>query len=281
MSLDFKKIDPLLKAALREDGASDDITTKATVSSKARAEARLLARQAGVAAGLGVFKRVFELFDSGLKVKLLLRDGARFKPGQKLAVLKGPAASMLTAERVALNFLQRLSGIATLTSRFVAEARGTRTKILDTRKTTPGLRLLEKYAVACGGGFNHRFGLADAVLIKDNHLRLSGSASEAVQRARAKSGKRLIEVEVENLAELRDALRSRPDIVLLDNLRGAALKQALKLCSASRSKVLTEVSGGIKVREVRGLAKLGVDRISVGALTHSAPALDLSLEFLS
>ena len=189
--------------------------------------------------------------------------------------------ALLAAERVALNFAQRLSGVATLTAKFVAETKGTRAAILDTRKTTPGLRVFEKYAVLCGGGRNHRMGLYDAVLIKDNHIRLCGSPAEAVLRARAHAPGKLIEVEVDTLAQLKDALGALPDIILLDNMPTSHLKQALALMRGfGRKRILSEVSGGIRLKDVARIARLGVDHISVGALTHSAPASDLSLEFL-
>jgi nicotinate-nucleotide pyrophosphorylase (carboxylating) len=276
-----KLLDALIRSALAEDAPQGDLTSRATVPASARARARLLARQEGVAAGLGVFSRCFRIADPRCSVRLATRDGARIKAGEVLANLAGPARAILLAERVALNFLQRLCGIATLTSSFVAQARGTRARILDTRKTTPLLRQLEKYAVRCGGGQNHRMSLSDAVLIKDNHIRLcGGSPALAIQRARRRSGGRLVEVEVESLVELGEALSAGPDIVLLDNMEPRSLAKSLKMIAAARPKVLSEISGGVKLKGLRRLAKLGVDRISVGALTHSAPALDLSLEFL-
>ncbi len=282
MTLTRSHIDAALKAALREDIGAGDITTLALVSSGDMASARLIARKAGVAAGLKVFQRAFQLIDKRCKVRLLSRDGASFKAGAVLAQLSGPARALLSAERVALNFTQRLCGIATLTAAYVAASRlakrGSKTVILDTRKTTPGLRACEKYAVLCGGGKNHRIGLYDAFLIKDNHIRACGSVAEAVRRAKKQAGAKIVEVEVENLRELREVLPEHPDIVLLDNMRGSLLKKAVALTTGSG--VLTEVSGGVRLREVAGLARLGVDRISVGALTHSAPALDLSLEFI-
>ncbi|MES2201840.1 MAG: carboxylating nicotinate-nucleotide diphosphorylase [candidate division FCPU426 bacterium] len=282
MNLTRSQIDSALKAALREDIGAGDITTLALVSSGDMASARLIARKAGVAAGLQVFQRAFQMVDKRCKVRLLSRDGVSFKAGAVLAQLSGPARALLSAERVALNFTQRLCGIATLTAAYVAASRlakrGSKTVILDTRKTTPGLRAFEKYAVLCGGGKNHRIGLYDAFLIKDNHIRACGSVAEAVRRAKKQAGAKIVEVEVENLRELREVLPEHPDIVLLDNMRGSLLKKAVALTTGSG--VLTEVSGGVRLREVAGLARLGVDRISVGALTHSAPALDLSLEFI-
>jgi nicotinate-nucleotide pyrophosphorylase (carboxylating) len=272
--------DSLIKAALAEDAPSGDLTSLATVAATQQARARLVARRAGVAAGLPLFARAFALADQRCRVRLVGRDGRPFKAGARLAEIQGPARALLLAERVALNFLQRLSGVATLTAACVSAAQGSRAKILDTRKTTPLLRALEKYAVRCGGGHNHRMGLSDAVLIKDNHIRLcGGSPGEAVRRARKAAGGKPIEVEVETLAELGDALAAHPDIVLLDNMPRPALKKALQLIAKAKPRVLSEISGGVTLRDIRGLARLGVDRISVGALTHSAPALDLSLEF--
>jgi nicotinate-nucleotide pyrophosphorylase (carboxylating) len=284
VSLKIPAFQAQLKAALAEDGARRDVTTLATVPASARSRARLVAREAGVAAGLPLFAAAFRVLDPRCRVRLRLKDGRAFKAGAVLAELSGPSRALLSAERVALNFVQRLSGTATLTAAFVARARGTRAAILDTRKTTPVLRALEKYAVLCGGGENHRFNLSDAILIKDNHLTLcGGSAAEAVRRARKAFPGRGIEVEVDRLDQLKDALLAGPDIVLLDNMAPARLRPALRLLAKARSRrgkrVLSEISGGVTLKSVGRLARLGVDRISVGALTHSARALDLSLEF--
>jgi nicotinate-nucleotide pyrophosphorylase (carboxylating) len=271
----------LLRAALAEDAPDGDLTGRAVVPAQARASARLVARQDGVAAGLGVFARCFSLADRRCKVRLHYKDGWRFKRGALLAELNGPARALLLAERTALNFLQHLCGIATLSSAYAGRLRGTRTVLYDTRKTTPLLRELEKYAVLCGGGKNHRMNLSEAVLIKDNHIRLCGSSPAlAVRRARKAAPRRAIEIEVETLAELKDAISARPDIVLLDNMPIPRLKQALALLKRAKPRVLSEVSGGLRLKDMRRLAGLGVDRVSVGALTHSAPALDLSLEFV-
>jgi nicotinate-nucleotide pyrophosphorylase (carboxylating) len=271
----------LVRAALAEDAPKGDLTSRWTVPGAAQAQARLIARQPGVAAGLPLFARCFSLADSRCKTRLYIHDGAKFKADAILAEVQGPARALLLAERVALNFLQRLSGIASLTANYVEELGSSQTKILDTRKTTPLFRSLEKYAVRCGGGFNHRLNLSDAVLIKDNHIRLcGGSPAEAVRRARRGAGRKPIEVEVETLAELHDALNASPDIVLLDNMPNSLLKKAVALVRAARPRCESEISGGVRLKDLRRLARLGVDRISVGALTHSAPALDLSLEFL-
>ncbi len=273
------RADTLIRAALREDGASRDLTTLATVPASARARARLIARQPGRAAGLPLFARCFRILDSRVRVRLRARDGRDFKAGAVLAELKGPARALLSAERVALNFLQRLCGIATLTAAYAARVRGTRARILDTRKTTPGLRALERYAVACGGGQNHRFNLSSMVLVKDNHIKAAGSPGEAVRRARRRYPRVKVEVEVESLAELRDALAAGPDILLLDNMPPALLKKAVALARARPMGPLLEISGGVGLKDLRRLAGLGVDRISVGSLTHSVSAIDLSLEF--
>ena len=274
----------LLIRALREDLGRGDLTTRLCVPVASKAHAQLQAKEAGVAAGMTLFARVFTKLDPKVRVKLRLADGQRFKAGAVLATLDGSARALLSGERVALNLLQRLCGIATLSAAFVAAARtrSATVAVLDTRKTTPGLRLLEKYAVACGGGTNHRLRLDDAILIKDNHLKVAGSVARAVRLAR-RGGKR-VEVEVEDLAELGQALAAGADLVLLDNMGPAALRQAVARVRAhnalTRSRVLTEASGGITLKTIAAVAATGVDRISVGALTHSPKALDLSLEFV-
>ena len=274
----------LLARALREDLGAGDLTTRLCVPATARAHAQLQAREAGVAAGLELFARVFRRLDPKVRVKLKLSDGRPFKAGAVLAELDGPARALLSGERVALNLLQRLCGIATLSRNYVAAARtrSASVQVQDTRKTTPGLRLLEKYAVACGGGTNHRLALDDAILIKDNHVKAAGSVGTAVRLARR--SKRPVEVEVEDLAELAQALDAGADVVLLDNMAPPALRRAVALVAAHRARtgkrVLTEASGGITLKGIAAVAATGVDRISVGALTHSPRALDLSLEFV-
>jgi nicotinate-nucleotide pyrophosphorylase (carboxylating) len=273
----------LLKAALREDLGGGDRTTRLTVPASARAKASLVARVPGVAAGLTLFAEVFRILDARVTVRILVGEGKAFPAGARLARLEGPARALLSGERVALNFAQRLCGIATLTSRFVRAARRAsgRVAVLDTRKTTPLLRALEKYAVACGGGVNHRMGLHDAVLIKDNHLAVAGSLSAALRLAR--KGGLPVEVEVEDLASLREALVAGADAVLLDNFTPARLARALRLVReferARGRRVRTEASGGVHLGNIAAYAATGVDSISVGALTHSAPALDLSMDF--
>jgi nicotinate-nucleotide pyrophosphorylase (carboxylating) len=272
----------IVRAALREDVGRGDATTQALVPAAARTRAAIVARHACVVCGAAVAREVFRQVDSRIRCTVKVRDGAGAKPGDTLIVLEGPARGILTAERVALNFMQRMTGIATLTREFVLRAAPHGAAILDTRKTTPGLRALEKYAVKCGGGANHRFGLFDRVLIKDNHRALwagSGrkSLANAVRAARARHPRLVVEIEVESEAELRDALEARPDWILLDNMTPARLRRCVKL-NAGRAKL--EASGGVTLATIARIAATGVDAVSVGALTHSAPAADLSLEFL-
>ena len=273
------EFDAIIAAALEEDVPHGDVTSESLVSAGAVSEAVLLAKEDGVLAGLAVARRVFELVDPRIEFREESADGRAVREGDELARLEGPTASLLKAERTALNFLQRLSGIATATRRFVEAVAGTKARILDTRKTTPGLRRLEKYAVRVGGGTNHRFGLSDMVLIKDNHLRHVGSVAEAVRRARAGAPAGMkVEVEVTGLDELRQALDAGADVVMLDNMPLEEVKEAV---AAAAGRVPLEVSGKVTLGRVRDLAAAGVDLISVGALTHSSRALDISLEFLS
>jgi nicotinate-nucleotide pyrophosphorylase (carboxylating) len=273
-----------LERALAEDVGTGDITSRLTVPEDESARAQLLAREAGVAAGLSLFAQVFRQVDRRVRVKLLKEDGQALKPGDKVAELRGPARALLAGERLALNLLQQLSGVATLTAAYVKEARrGGKAQVLDTRKTVPGLRLLQKYAVACGGGVNHRLRLDDAILIKDNHIKAAGSIGAAIGACRRGARGLRIECEVEDLQELEQALKAGADIVLLDNFTLPRLKAAVRRVRAfkrvSGVPVLSEASGGVSLKTIRAIAATGVDRISVGALTHSAPALDLSLEF--
>jgi nicotinate-nucleotide pyrophosphorylase (carboxylating) len=241
----------------------------------------IVAKARGVLAGLPVAKLAFTALDPNAKFEALAAEGAAVGPGDEVARVRARARAILSAERVALNFVQRLSGVATLTAKYVEKVAGTGARILDTRKTTPGLRFLEKYAVKKGGGDNHRFGLFDLVLIKDNHVRAAGSLTEAVSRARDAKTELSIEVEVQSLDELREALALGVDRVLIDNFSTPELKRALELVRAAAKPPRVEVSGGVTLDTVRAIAELGVDDISVGALTHSAPALDLSLEVTS
>jgi nicotinate-nucleotide pyrophosphorylase (carboxylating) len=269
--------EPLVRRALEEDlGRAGDLTTDAIVDVESRGSGRLVSGAAGRLAGLQVFASAFRLLDPELQVESSFRDGDRVEDGDILAELRGSARALLSAERVALNFLGRLSGIATATARMVAAVEGQKARIVCTRKTTPGLRALEKYAVRAGGGFNHRFGLDDAVLIKDNHLALAGSVHEAVARARKRLGHMVkVQVEVECLEQLEEALAVQVDAVLLDNMGPAELRRAVDRVGG---RVLTEASGRLSLANIREVAATGVDLLSVGWLTHSAPALDVSLE---
>lgn len=267
-----------MRVALLEDlGHGGDITTDAIVVPELRTTARIVARQDGVIAGLDAALLAFELLEPGAThANVLAPDGSEVTRGTVVALLEGPARVLLTGERTMLNLLCRLSGIASATRRLVNAVAGTRAKVIDTRKTTPGLRVLEKYAVRCGGGGNHRFGLDDAVLIKDNHLALAGSVHEAVARVRARSGHMVkVEVEVDTLDQLREALREPIDAVLLDNMEPAMLQEAVHIVNGA---VVTEASGGVRPETIGAIAATGVDLISVGWLTHSAPALDLGLD---
>jgi len=272
-------MDAAIDAALREDMPDGDITSESVIAAGSRSEAFFLAKEDGVLAGLPVASRVFEKLDPSIIFIERFREGSVFHQSDKLARVKGPTIALLKGERTALNFLQRLCGVATATRRFVEAVAGTKTRILDTRKTTPGLRLLEKYAVRTAGGSNHRMSLSDMVLIKDNHLRRVGSVSEAVRKARAavKPGIR-IEVEAASLLQVREALASGADMIMLDNMPLEQMRQAVAIAAG---RVPLEASGNMTLDRVRAVAETGVDYISVGALTHSAKAIDISLEFVS
>ena len=266
----------IVRRALSEDVGTGDVTTLYTVSPSIRATALILAKSAGVVAGLPVAAAVFLQVDPSLVIEAEVEEGTPVQPGQTLMTISGAAQSILTGERVALNFLQHLSGIATKTARFVELVAGTRARIVDTRKTTPGLRALEKYAVRVGGGHNHRFGLYDAVLIKDNHIAASGSILQAVQNAFAQAPHTMtVTVECDTLAQVQEAVDAGADIVLLDNMTTVQLEQAIEIVAGQAA---TEASGGVNEDTVAAIALTGVDIISVGALTHSAPALDISLD---
>ena len=268
----------LVKSALDEDGAFNDLTTLATVVSDRRARGRLVARRAGVVSGVPLAVEAFCILDPKVTIRVDQEDGAHVARGESILYLTGHARALLAAERVALNFMQKLSGVASLTARYVEEVRGTRARILDTRKTTPGWRLLEKYAVRCGGGTNHRLNLSSAVLIKDNHLAaVDGDVAVAVRRARdlAPVGTK-VEVECESLEQVKAALDANADIVMLDNMSPTQMGECVRMANG---RAITEASGGINLDTVRRIAETGVDWISVGALTHSAPALDLALDF--
>ncbi|MEI7436912.1 MAG: carboxylating nicotinate-nucleotide diphosphorylase [bacterium] len=269
-----------IQRALEEDIGRGDVTTQALVPAGQPGRAAIISRVACVVAGLDIARAVFSAVDARLTCELLAADGQLVAPGAILLRVHGPLGAILTAERTALNFLQRLSGIATLTRRFVDRVRPLQTRILDTRKTTPGLRRMEKYAVTCGGGTNHRMGLYDMVLIKDNHralLRQAGIATlaAAVETARMRAAGVPVEIEVENEAELADALNGKPDWVLLDNMNTDQLRSCVALCA---HRCPLEASGGVTLENVAAIAATGVDAISIGGLTHSATAVDLSLE---
>lgn len=272
----------VIKQALDEDGADYDITTLSTVPKEQLAQANIIARQDGVVAGLAVATATFHQLDERIVIDQLVEDGEHVHPDQVLARLSGPAGSILSAERVALNFLGHLSGISSITARCVQAVAGTKTRILDTRKTTPGLRGLEKDAVLFGGGQNHRFGLSDGVLIKDNHIKVAGGIMQAVTAARRTAQHLLkIEVECETISEVRLALEAGADVILLDNMDVETMRSAVELARRDAPGVLLEASGNIGTNPQRlaTVAATGVDFISLGALTHSAPNFDISLEF--
>jgi nicotinate-nucleotide pyrophosphorylase (carboxylating) len=277
-------VDDLVLAALEEDGAHDDVTTRAIVQAEQWGRGVFVAKDAGVVSGLPVAAAAMTAFDDQVSFDALIEDGERVSAGTELAEVEGPLASILSTERVALNFLQRLSGVATLTRQFCDSVVGTKARILDTRKTTPGLRDLERYAVRCGGGFNHRFNLSSGVLIKDNHIAAAAQrgltdVADVVLLARNSSPHTMrIEVEVTNLTQLAEALQGAADIILLDNMN---VEQIVEAVGRVAGRALVEASGGVTMETVRAIAEAGVDFISIGALTHSAPALDISLEVSS
>ena len=281
MELSAAEIRQAVQAALAEDIGSGDVTTLATVPETATARAVLRAREPLVVAGLDFARAAFRELSTAVKIERLAKDGQRVKTGANLLRISGPARAILSAERGALNFIQRLSGIATLTAQFVDAIKGTPAQILDTRKTTPGWRRFEKYAVTCGGGHNHRLGLFDLVLIKDNHLvALRGAQPNAIAagvcRAREKFPQLQIEVEADTLVQAGQAAAAGADIILLDNMKPAQLRLAVQKI---KGRAKTEASGGVSLANVRAIAKTGVDFISVGALTHSARAVDIGLDF--
>ncbi len=264
----------LIQSALAEDLGPGDVTSRLVVPAQRSARARIVAREPGVLCGMDICRQVFSAIDPSVRFCRRLKDGTVFGPGTVLAEVRGRARSLLSAERTALNFVQRLSGIATLTHRYVRAVLGTGAVILDTRKTTPGWRALEKYAVRCGGGGNHRMGLYDMVLIKDNHIAVAGSVSSAL--AACRRSRLEVEVEVTNIDQVKEALAAGARRLLLDNMSLAQLRRAVQLC---RGRARTEASGGVTLERVRRIAETGVDFISVGAVTHSAPAVDIALDF--
>jgi nicotinate-nucleotide pyrophosphorylase (carboxylating) len=274
--VDLPQTDALLRAALAEDIGRGDITTRLTVPSGVRATGTLLAKQHGVLAGLPLVPRVFALVNPDIRVTERARDGDVLAPGTTLATVDGPAADLLVGERLALNLVQQLSGVASLTRRFVEAIAGTKARVVDTRKTTPGLRALQKYAVRVGGGANHRSGLDDGILIKDNHITAAGGIAAALKAARAGAPHGLrIEIECATLAEVDAALIGGADAILLDNMSVSELADAVRHI---RGRAIVEASGGVTLDTIRAIAETGVDLISVGALTHSAPAVDISMK---
>lgn len=270
--------DKLILSALREDITSEDITTNSVMREYQLGEVELICKQDGVIAGLDVFKRTFELLDSKTEVTFTKKDGDTVKNGDKIGVVRGDIRVLLSGERTALNYLQRMSGIATYTRSIADLLKGSKTKLLDTRKTTPNMRVFEKYAVKVGGGYNHRYNLSDGILLKDNHIGAAGGVKEAVQMAKEYAPfVRKIEIEVENLDMLKEALDAGADIIMLDNMSVEDMKEAVKLVSG---KAETECSGNVTKENVEKLVDIGVDYISSGALTHSSPILDLSLKNL-
>ena len=278
LSLPRYLVEQAVATALEEDlGGVGDITTNAIIPPDAQGDASIIVRKPGVIAGLDLAAASFKSLDPDVRFTRIVEDGSKVEAGATIARIAGKTRALLTGERTALNFFGRLSGIATLTAGYVAAVEGTQAKIVETRKTTPGLRALEKYAVRCGGGTNHRFGLYDAVLVKDNHIAAAGGLAEALNAVRTAVGHLVkIEVEVDTLDQLENVLRFPIDAVLLDNMDAGTLKRAIALV---KGRVITEASGGVTLESVREIAKTGVDLISVGALTHSARSLDSSLEW--
>jgi nicotinate-nucleotide pyrophosphorylase len=270
-------IDEIIMNALKEDGAYDDITTNSIMSSSSKSSVDVIAKEEGIIAGVEVFKRVFEILGD-VTVQFFVNDGERVNYGQVLAKLSGSTYSILSGERTALNILQRMSGVATLTNEFVKKLEGTKTVLLDTRKTTPNLRVLEKYAVKVGGGQNHRYNLSDGVLLKDNHIAAAGGIKSAVELARKNvSFVKKIEVETETIQQVREAVEAKADIIMLDNMKLETIKEALEIINGNAH---TEVSGNVNLDTIRTLAETGVDYISTGYITHSYKVLDISMKNL-
>lgn len=271
-------MDNLIMQALREDITSEDITTNAVMKEYKKGEVELICKEDGIIAGLDVFKRTFELLDEDTKVEFYVKDGDKVKNKQLIGKVIGDIRVLLSGERTALNYLQRMSGIATYTNKVASMLKGTKTKLLDTRKTTPNMRIFEKYSVKVGGGYNHRYNLSDGILLKDNHIAAAGGVKEAVKMAKEYAPfVRKIEVEVENLEMLKDALDAGADIIMLDNMKKEDMIEAVKMC---KGKAQTECSGNVTKENIKNLTDIGVDYISSGALTHSAKILDLSMKNL-
>jgi nicotinate-nucleotide pyrophosphorylase (carboxylating) len=279
MELDAGIIYAYAADLLKEDFGRGDVTTQATVRGGARGRGRFLAKQDFVLCGLEVAESVFGTLDSSLQIESRFYDGDPIQSGTEFAQIEGPAAVLLAGERTALNLMQRLSGVATLTRKYVDLIAGTGAKIVDTRKTTPGLRLLEKYAVTVGGGHNHRFGLDDGILIKDNHIAMAGGVKRAIELARQTATHLMkIEVEVSNMSQLADALSARADVIMLDNFEPDEMRQCVQIIREKAPGCLIEASGGVNLQTVQRIAECGVDLISVGAITHSATAVDISMK---
>ncbi len=273
-----KTVDPIIEAALQEDMPQGDITSESIIPEDSRSRANIIAKEEGILAGIDVASRVFEKIDPSIQFQKEKEDGQQFNKGETLATLEGSSISILKGERTALNFLQRMSGIATTTGHFVQAVKGMRTKILDTRKTTPGLRKLEKHAVKMGGGQNHRQNLSEMVLIKDNHLKLVGSISEAVKKAKERIAPGTkVEVEATSLAEVQEAVRSGADMVMLDNMPLGEMREVVQWVEG---RIPLEVSGSVTLEKIGEIAALGIDFVSVGSLTHSYKSVDISMEFL-
>jgi nicotinate-nucleotide pyrophosphorylase (carboxylating) len=271
-------VDHLIKMALEEDISSEDVTTNSVIKEYKKGGVELICKQDGVICGLSVFERTFKLLDEGTEIEFFAKDGDKVKKGQLVAKLVGDIRVLLSGERVALNYLQRMSGIATYTSQVVALLEGSKTKLLDTRKTTPNMRIFEKYAVKVGGGNNHRYNLSDGVLLKDNHIGAAGGVKQAVAMAKAYAPfVRKIEIEVENLDMCKEALEAGADIIMLDNMSVEDMKKAVKMIDG---RAQTECSGNVTKENIKNILDTGVDFVSSGALTHSAPILDLSLKHL-
>ncbi|HJD39555.1 MAG TPA: carboxylating nicotinate-nucleotide diphosphorylase [Candidatus Blautia stercoripullorum] len=270
--------DRLIRMALEEDITSEDITTNSVMREKQLGEVQLLCKETGIIAGIWVFERVFTLLDENTETEFYVKDGDKVEKGQLLGIVKGDIRVLLSGERTALNYLQRMSGIATYTRQIADLLKGSKTKLLDTRKTTPNMRIFEKYAVKTGGGYNHRYNLSDGILLKDNHIGAAGSVRKAVEMAREYAPfVRKIEVETENLDMVKEALEAGADIIMLDNMSPEMMKEAVALIDG---KAQTECSGNVTKENIERLISIGVDYISSGALTHSAPILDLSLKNL-
>ena len=269
-------VDNLILLALKEDISSEDITTNSILKENILGKGSLIAKEDGILAGIEIFQRVFQLLDKNLEFKMDFKDGDKLKKGQIIGEIKGDLRIILSGERVALNYLQHMSGIATYTNDMVKLLEGTNTKLVDTRKTTPNMRIFEKYAVRIGGGYNHRYNLSDGVLIKDNHIAVAGSINKAVEMAREYvSFVKKIEVEVENLKMVEEAIEAKADIIMLDNMDELTMKKAIKIIDG---RVKTECSGNITKTNILKISKCGVDFISSGAITHSASILDISLK---